>query len=93
MKITTKDLMYKTIAKLFATHLDGENKDGIFITIDGQQYNIKITAKKVAVDFASPKDTTTAPLHDSSKPVDWDELLKQALNFFPEERVKYVQNS
>ena len=92
MKITTKDLMYKTIAKLFETHLDGENKDGLFITIDGQQYNIKITAKKAAVNFSPSKEMIQQP-HASSKHIDWDELLKQALNFFPEERVKYVQNS
>jgi len=92
MKITTKDLMYKTIAKLFETHLDGENKDGVFITIDGQQYNIKITAKKTPVEFGEKADyiKTEAP---AILNIDWDELLQKAIIDMFGEAVDYVQSS
>jgi hypothetical protein len=92
MKITTKDLMYKTIAKLFETHLDGENKDGLFITIDGQQYNIKITAKKAPIEFGEKTDyiKTEAP---AILNIDWDELLQKAIIDMFGEAVDYVQSS
>ena len=41
-----RDKMYSVIKSVFLKYVDGENKDGVFVTIDGQQYSIKITAKK-----------------------------------------------
>lgn len=92
MKITDKDRMYETIAKLFENHLDGGNKDGLFISINGQQYNIKIVAKKVPVEFGEKTDyiKTEAP---AILNIDWNELLQQAvINMFGE-AVDYVQSS
>ena len=45
-----KEKIYNDITALF-NKVDGQNKDGIFVTIDGQQYNIKVTAKKNPVIF------------------------------------------
>lgn len=92
MKITDKDRMYETIAKLFEKHLDGGNKDGLFITINGQQYNVKIVAKKTPVEFGEKADyiKTEAP---AILNIDWDELSQQAvINMFGE-AVDYVQSS
>lgn len=45
-----KEKIYNDITALF-NKVDGQNKDGIFVTIDGQQYNIKVTAKKKSCNF------------------------------------------
>ena len=92
MKVTDKDRMYETIAKLFENHLDGGNKDGLFITLNGQQYNVKIVAKKTPVEFGEKVDCikTEAP---AILNIDWDELSQQAvINMFGE-AVDYVQSS
>lgn len=46
-----KEKMYSVIQQIFLQYVDGVNKDGVFATIDGQQYNIKIVAKKTPVLF------------------------------------------
>ncbi len=49
-KIDPKVELYAAIQKNF-DKFDGINKDGLYITIDGIQYNIKITAKKKPIQF------------------------------------------
>lgn len=48
--MSIKDEIYTNITQTLGK-LDGINKDGIYITIDGKQYNIKVTEKKKPVLF------------------------------------------
>lgn len=41
--------IYSQISKLF--RLDGEDKNGLYFTVDGVQYNIKVTKKIKPVSF------------------------------------------
>lgn len=62
-----KQQMYNLIQKIFLQYVDGINKDGVFATIDGQQYNIKIVAKKSPVLFEGmelPEVPSKAPSLD-----------------------------
>ena len=67
-----KEQMYEVINTVFKEFVDGQNKDGVFLTIDDQQYNIKIVAKKKPVVFEGQSEfvQTKAP---SIRIIDWDE--------------------
>ena len=54
--MSIKDEIYTNITQTLGK-LDGINKDGIYITIDGKQYNIKVTEKKKPVMFEGMETT------------------------------------
>lgn len=55
--MSIKDEIYTNITQTLGK-LDGINKDGIYITIDGKQYNIKVTEKKKPVLFEGMETAT-----------------------------------
>ena len=59
--MSIKDEIYTNITQTLGK-LDGINKDGIYITIDGKQYNIKVTEKKKPVIFEGMETTTTVSI-------------------------------
>lgn len=67
-----KDEMYAVINKIFDEFVVGQNKDGVYVVVDGQQYNIKIVAKKKPVLFEGQSEfvQTDAP---AIKIIDWNE--------------------
>jgi hypothetical protein len=88
-----KDKLYSMLAKMFSKYVDGQNKDGIFFTIDGQQYNLKIVAKKTPVDFGQGKTSCVKTAAPATIDITWNELIrKEIIDIFGEE-INYVQNS
>lgn len=77
-----KSEMYMAIKGIFSDYFDGENKEGVFVTIDGQQYSIKITAKKSPVYFNGQNATENraAPSLETSLLSEEDRL--QIINIF-----------
>lgn len=80
-----KDYLYSKIADLF-DEIDGQNKDGLFITIGGQQFNIKITAKKTPVTFEDNNDFPKVKKIDTT--ADEIEVIK---NLFDTNNIKHIK--
>lgn len=70
-----KEKLYADIKELFQ-EIDGENKDGVFVTLEGQQYQIKIVAKRSPVTFNG--DIPNVKKIESIKKTDFIEKVKQA---------------
>lgn len=66
--MSIKDEMYTNITQTLGK-LDGINKDGIYITIDGKQYNIKVTEKKKPVIFEGMETATETTISMSKAEV------------------------
>lgn len=84
-----RDKMYSVIKSIFLKYVDGENKDGVFVTIDGQQYSIKITAKKNITRFIgeNKKQNNLLPSLDATDIT--QEEIEKIKNLF-EEVIDYV---
>lgn len=84
-----RDKMYSVIKSVFLKYVDGENKDGVFVTIDGQQYSIKITAKKNITRFIgeNKKQNNLLPSLDATDIT--QEEIEKIKNLF-EEVIDYV---
>lgn len=76
-----KDEMYAVINKVFGEFVDGRNKDGVFITVDEQQYNIKIVAKKKPVLFGDEPEIIEIPPHTNVIKLT-DEMIEEIKTMF-----------
>ena len=79
--------LYHTIKKALGDLIDGENKDGLFLTIDSKQYNIKITAKKSITWFEGMENISQDANGESEASRSLSEVLNQTKNktILPEE--------
>ena len=82
-----KEKIYNDITALF-NKVDGQNKDGIFVTIDGQQYNIKVTAKKNPIIFDANSEKNENNNHHSEAYVQLE--LEQFLSDQEKQEIKEV---
>jgi len=64
-----KEQIYADLVKTLG-EIDGQNKEGIFFTIDGQQYNLKLTAKKKPIIFSDSLVVST----DSNLSIDLNDI-------------------
>ena len=53
-----REQLYDQIKEMLGDY-DGQNKDGVFVTYDGQQYSIKVVAKKKITTFDGQPEVKT----------------------------------
>ena len=83
-KADMKPELYATIEASLG-NIDGVNKDGIYLTIDGTQYNIKVTTKMKPLQFEGMPEQVQLPTKK--------ELMQQIgeMKITPEDRTLIIK--